>query len=122
MALGISGVTVGIEQGSEPTGWELMRGIARIEQAMRDNASTYLPITLFISEKKQITDRLDNLGREVGGLRSSQHESAKQSNANEQRLDDQRGRNRLMLYGLIAAPLISGVIVWIIGGGLTPLP
>lgn len=108
------------EQGPEPTGWELMRGIARIEQAVKDNASTYLPIALFVSEKKQLTDRADNLGSEIASLRSALGDASKQSAANEQRLDDQRGRNRLMLYGLVAAPVVSGVIVWIINGGLTP--
>lgn len=106
------------EQGPEPTGWELMRGIARIEQAVKDNASTYLPIALFVSEKKQLTDNAGHLGLEITVLRAAVTDAARQSAANEQRLDDQRGRNRLMLYGLVAAPLVSGVIVWIIGGGL----
>ena len=107
------------EQGPEPTGWELMRGIARIEQAVKDNASTYLPIALFVSEKKQLTDRADGLGGEIAFLRSELSKTKDQSAASEQRLDDQRGRNRLMLYGLVATPIVTGVIFWVINGGLS---
>lgn len=107
------------EQGPEPTGWELMRGIARIEQAVKDNASTYLPIALFVSEKKQLTDRADNLGKEIAVLRADLGEATKQGAANEQRQDDQRGRNRLFLYGLVGGPIVTGVIVWIVNGGLS---
>ena len=107
------------EQGPEPTGWELMRGIARIEQAVKDSASTYLPIQLFISEKKQLTDREDSLGKEIATIRGDLKTANDRSLVNEQRLDDQRGRNRLFLYGLVGGPVITGVLIWIINGGLT---
>ena len=107
------------EQGPEPTGWELMRGIARIEQAVKDSSSTYLPIALFVSEKKQLTDREDTLGGEIAIIRADLNTANDRSLTNEQRLNDQRGRNRLMVYGLVGGPIITGVIFWITNGGLS---
>lgn len=96
-----------------------MRGIARIEQAVKDNASTYLPIALFVSEKKQLTDRADTLGGEIAILRTALTTANDRLIVNEQRLDDQRGRNRLFLYGLVGGPVVTGVIFWIVNGGLS---
>lgn len=104
--------------GPEPSNWELMRGINDLKRTMENVSTTYLPNTLFASEKKALTDRDDSMGREIGQLRTQITELQKTGSDNEQKLEEQRSRNRLMVYGLIAAPVITVIANWVLGGGL----
>lgn len=108
------------DQGPEPSGWELMRGIREIKEVLKDNASTYLSINLFVSEKKGLTDKDEALGLELAALRAEVARNRTVSDNNAQRLEEQKSRNRLTIYGLIAAPLVTLLANWILSGGLHP--
>lgn len=95
-----------------------MRGIARIEQAVRDNARTYLTLDVFESEKRAATAAREAQGREIADLRGELTIARTTNDTNEQKLEAQRGRNRLFIYGLIAAPIVTVIANYILQGGL----
>lgn len=105
--------------GPEPTGWELSRGIARIEQTLREQNSAYLPSALWLSEKAGLVTATTNQGGEIAVLRTDLSETKRVADESASKLEEQRSRNRLFVYGIIAAPLLTILVTWVLGGGLS---
>lgn len=106
------------EKGPEPTGWELSRGIDRIEATLREQNNNYLQTQVWLSEKAQLNAKAEAQGAEIAALRADARATADKADITAQRIEDQKGRNKLMIYGIIASPIVAGVILWVINGGL----
>ncbi len=108
------------QQGPEPTGWELLRGLNRIEERLTGMASSFVSQVAFEGEKSRVQDRFDGQGREIAELKKDRDEAATKAAAAEQRADEQRTRNRWQLIGLISSPFATAIVLFIVQGGLKP--
>ncbi|WP_022886351.1 hypothetical protein [Glaciibacter superstes] len=101
------------DQGPEPTPWELMRGLKRVEDAVGAIGGKVVSVELYAADKARTDSRLRDIEQ---GLK----EAAQASRAEENRSEDQKARNRWLLIGLIASPFVSAIAIFIIQGGLQP--
>lgn len=107
------------EVGKEPGGWELYRGIERIEAAVSKVAQNSMTSQVFAIEKAAILAKVDAQGKEIGDLRTQAITDRQTIDANAKAAEDQRNRNRLFIYGIIAGPIAAAIVTFVASGGLT---
>ncbi|MDJ0337480.1 hypothetical protein [Cryobacterium sp. PH31-O1] len=100
------------EQGPEPTPWELMRGLSRVEDAVHQLGGKVVNIDLYAADQARVNTRLRDLET---GIRDAKTAEVAADN----RADDQKARNRWTLIGLFASPFIAAIAIFITQGGLT---
>jgi hypothetical protein len=104
-------------EGKEPGNWELYRGIERVEAAVHEISKNAVSAAVFAVEKQALSTRIDTNGKEIAELRASElaNKTALENYAKEQ--EAQRGRNRLLVYGIVATPIIALLINFAFAGG-----
>jgi len=100
------------ENGPEPTPWELMRGLSRVEEAIHQLGGKVVSLDLYTADQVRVSSRLRDLET---GIR----EAKAAETAADNRADDQRARNRWLIIGMVAGPFVSTIVVFIVQGGLT---
>lgn len=93
----------------EPGGWELYRGIERIEKTLREQSASYVPIGVFNEFVKRADERDNRKGIEIRDLKAD-------NTALEERIEaDKRVKSQqwfaIGLAGLVAILGIIGQIV-----------
>ncbi|MCI2958260.1 hypothetical protein MN032_11175 [Agromyces atrinae] len=91
---------------------------------------------LFAAEQKRVDGRFRDLGddlkeaseksaslekslaHEVSERKQAETTAARSALEQQKALEDQRGKNRWTLFGIIAGPFVVGVVGFILGGGL----
>lgn len=100
------------DQGPEPTPWELMRGLSRVEDAVHKLGGKVVSVDLYAADQDRVNSRLRDLET---GIRDAKNAELAAVN----RAEDQKSRNRWTLIGLVASPFAAAVAFFIIQGGLT---
>jgi len=108
------------EVGKEPGNWELYRGIERVETALKNVLAQTVPLGVYTVEKAAMSARIDDVAADNAELRTKIEQAKTAQAASDKALEDQRGRNRLFVYGLILGPLGVALVGWLLNGGLTP--
>ncbi|TFD09833.1 hypothetical protein E3T26_14495 [Cryobacterium sp. TMT1-21] len=98
------------DNGPEPTPWELMRGLTRVEEAIHQLGGKVVSLELYTADQLRVSSRLRDL--ETGS-----RDSKAAVIAADNRAEDQRTRNRWTLIGLVGGPFISAFTVFLIQGG-----
>jgi hypothetical protein len=99
-----------VEQGSntgrEPGGWELHRGIERIEKAIREQSANFVPIGVYNIAMQNVTDQLAELKSENASLES---ELKAQATAKAKQDEDLR-KTKAQQWFAIGSVVLAGVI------------
>lgn len=98
------------ESGKEPGGWELYRGIRRVESAIHEIATTSVSAAVFAVKEQALNSRIDAVVLEQSNQKAAQlaSDNALATYAKEQ--EAQKGRNRALIYGIIAAALAPSLV------------
>ena len=108
----------GDDTGKEPTPWELMRSLERIESSVRELSTGVMTAQVFAVEKASLVQLIgDNRGR-IGELDVKIKTAVQELDAYKAQIEDQRGKMRLMVYGLILGPVAALIVTFIASGGL----
>lgn len=90
---------------------ELMRGIRRIEQAVADMGTRFVPMDLYARDRKEHSD-------DIAELRSENRQLTADAKAAREREDEAKAKWRLAWIGIFATPLVGAFLFWILQGGL----
>lgn len=100
------------EQGKEPGGWELYRGMERIEVALQSLSQGMLPMQIFLVEKAQLNSRIDGAMVDILELKAQHKVDALTASQNAKELEGQKARNRQFVIALIATPVLGGIVTY----------
>lgn len=107
------------DETKSPSNWELYRGIERVEIAVQSLTQGSVSSQVFAIEKAALNGRIDGLNERVVEL-TAQDLVNKRAIADANKAEEeQRNRNRLFVYGIIAAPIVGVIVSFIASGGLT---
>jgi hypothetical protein len=107
------------EVGKEPGNWELYRGIERVEQTLKEISANSLSAAVFAIEKAGIQGQIASLA-EHQVAQDAQAKADRESNAKyQQAQEDQKNKNRLLMYGMFGGPIVAIVVTFVATGGLT---
>ena len=106
------------DQGPEPTGWELMRGLKRVEDAIHESYGNFVSVALFSAAQVREDERHTATVDHMADVRKDVELVKRDALATERRLEEQRTRNRQFVIALIATPVVGAVIVWLLNGGI----
>jgi hypothetical protein len=106
----VSTELVGKDVGKEPGGWELYRGIERVEAAIHEMTKNSVSAAVFAVEKQALHTRIDGQATEIAQLRADALLDRKQITDYQKEQDSQKGRNRLFVYGIIGAALAPQIV------------
>lgn len=101
----------------EPGNWELYRGMERIEAAVHKIAEQSVSAAVFAVEKQSLNLRIDTQGAEIAELRAQQLVDRQHLEAYQKEQEQQKGRNRLFVYGILLSPLAAVLIKYFFDGG-----
>ena len=101
-----------VDQGPEPTPWELMRGLNRVEDAIHKLGGKVVSIDLYTADQNRVNTRLRELETGIRDAKTAEL-------AADNRADDQKSRIRWILIGLVASPFLAAIVFFIVQGGLT---
>ena len=90
---------------------ELMRGIRRIEQAVADMGTRFVPMELYARDRKEHSD-------DIAELRGENKQLQADVKAARLREDETRAKTRTMWLTLLAVPTAGAVLWWVFQGGL----
>lgn len=96
-------------QGREPGGWELYRGIERVEKAIRDQSAAYVTQAVYQLEVKALRDQQLELKAEQAALEQRQEAAAQAKVAQ----DEQLRRTKVQQWFAIGTVVLAGVITFI---------
>lgn len=99
---------VGSNVGKEPGGWELYRGIERIEKAVREQTSNFVPLAVYNVTIKTITDQMADLKAEQVALEGAQ--AAAQAAKAKQ--DDDMRRLRAQQWFAVGTIILAAVLAF----------
>jgi len=106
------------EPGKEPGNWELYRGIERVETALKEIASNSLSASVFAIEKAAILLQIASVNEKQVEAAAQAKQDRDELDAYKKDIEDQKGKNRLFVYGLFGGPLAVALIGWLLTGGL----
>lgn len=109
---------MGEEVGKEPGGWELYRGIERIGKQLDTIAAGTLSASVWAVEKAALEGRLTGIAETVAKTETARIADREELDTYRKEQEDQRNKNRLFVYGLIATPVIGGIVLFLLSGGL----
>jgi hypothetical protein len=98
------------DNGPDPTPWELMRGLTRVEEAIRQFTGKVVSLDVYNADKERMNSRLRDLETEARAAKAAE-------TAADNRAEDQRSRNRWTIIALIASPFVSAIVIFIVQGG-----
>lgn len=107
------------EKSKEPGPWELYRGMERIEAAVHKIAEQSVSAAVFAVEKQALNARIDNHNIEISEVRAAQVLDRSKIELYQKEQEQQKGRNRLFVYGILLSPLAALVLKFVFDGGLT---
>lgn len=102
----------------EPGPWELYRGMERIEAAVHKIAEQSVSAAVFAVEKQALNSRIDNHNIEIAELRAAQVLDRSKLEQYQKEQEQQKGRNRLFVYGILLSPVAALVLKFVFDGGL----
>ena len=110
------------ESGPEPTGWELMRGLRRIEESLSSLGQKVVPLDLYMRDREHTQQEMKSMAGKVAHLEQSmdaeRDQRAKEEADRRKASDEQASRNRLFWLGIGLGPIVGAVVAWVVGGGL----
>ncbi len=92
---------------AEPTPWELMRGIERLESAVKDLGGKVVSTDVYLADKKGADERATRAESRIRDLEGALQEAEKL-----------RRSQRFTISLAIASPVIACVMAFVIAGGL----
>lgn len=107
------------DQGPEPTGWELMRGLKRVEDAIHESYGNFVSVELFSASQLREDERHSLTVDQIAGLKSDVAMAKRDAASTALRLEEQRTRNRQFVVAIIATPIVATIIMWLLEGGIT---
>jgi hypothetical protein len=84
------------DQGPEPTGWELMRGLTEVKEAIKELGADVLPISVYNEAQRGNTQRHERAEARIKDLEQNATESEKL-----------RRSTRLAISLAIASPIVT---------------
>lgn len=111
-----------VNVGKEPGNWELYRGIERVEKTLHDMATAYVPSAVYAAEKTALESKIAVLDKQDAERKAENLALEKKIDDYSKEQEAQKGRNRLFVYGIVAAPVIAIAVGWVANGGFMVLP
>lgn len=96
-------------QGREPGGWELYRGIERVEKAIRDQSTAYVTQAVYQLEVRALRDGMAEVKAEQAALEQRQ-DAAAQAKVQQ---DEQLRRTKVQQWFAIGTVVLAGAITFI---------
>lgn len=96
----------GANAGREPGGWELYRGIERIEKAVREQSSNFVPIGVYNIAMATMQAQIDTLKAEQASLESEQKAQA----AAKAKQDEDLRKTKAQQWFAIGSVVLAGII------------
>ena len=109
------------DTGKEPGGWELLRGLDKIERTLQSVSKDMLSAQVFAIEKAAIMQSVSQQGVEIVEMKATRLLDQQALQEQQKRSDDQKGRNRLFVYGLVLSPVV-GVLFSLLLNSATIVP
>lgn len=110
--------------GKEPGGWELYRAIRALQKSVETYASSSMSAAVFAVKEQVLTDAINKVATNQAQAAADQKaETLRLSNElseYKKSQEDQKGKNRLFVYGLIGGPVATAIVAFVILGGLRP--
>lgn len=107
------------DSGPEPTGWELMRAIVRLENLITNSANASVQQKVYDSDRTGNDDRHARAEARIRDLETRNANEAQQRQHVAEEAEKMRRQQKLTISLAIASPFLAA-IVGIIMNGLTP--
>lgn len=91
------------DEGPEPTGWELMRGLVEVKAAVKDLGSGFVPLGVYAADAKGNDDRHERAESRLAELEK-----------NAQEADKLKRNQRLTISLAFAVPIVTFVANYIL--------
>lgn len=106
--------------GKEPGGWELYRGIERIEKAVREQSSNFVPIGVYNVTVQSLTSQIADVKREQAELEQKQAEQATAKIKQDEDLRRLRAQQWFAVGTIVLAAVLAfagNIILNVVNGG-----
>lgn len=107
-------------QGPEPTGWELMRGLERVQQSIDSLGGKVVTQAAYDSDKVGMNERFRRIEDEIDGFHTKSAERDKAEAAQRAEADRMRKTMTLSVALAIAGPIITAIVGILLARGGTP--
>lgn len=107
-------------QGPEPTGWELMRGLERVQQSIDSLSGKVVTQPAYDSDKRALEEWKKSIRDEIDGFHTKSSERDKAEQAQRAEADRMRKTMTLSVALAVAGPIITAIVGILSARGGTP--
>jgi|SRR5690606_18583898 len=104
------------DSGPEPTGWELMRAITRLERVITDSANAAVQQKVYDADKKGNDERHGRSESRIRDLEATNAREAESKRAQLEEAERVRRTTKLSISLAVASPFIAAAVGLILNG------